>query len=71
MRQATIQDLIFELWLRQRNSSNISWITRDNTNIPINEMSNKHLVNAIKMLYRRSKKENDFNEVMATIDDIY
>ena len=50
MRRATIQDLKLELWLRQRNSGSIIWTTKDGKNIPIKDMDNNHLVNALKML---------------------
>ena len=52
MKQATIQDLKLELWLRQRNSGFIIWTTKDGKNIPIKYMGNNHLVNTINMLLR-------------------
>lgn len=75
MKSATLQDLKLELWLRQRNSGNIAWTTKDGRNIPIKDMDNNHLMNTIKMLSRQSIERNEedaiINEVMATSWDIY
>jgi hypothetical protein len=45
---ATIEDLERELWLRRRERGEIKWKTRDGKEIPINEMSDSHLENAIR-----------------------
>lgn len=50
MNKATLKDLICELWLRERNAGSIIWETHDGKKIPINKMSNEHLVNAINRL---------------------
>lgn len=47
-RKATIRDFEFELWLRQRNSGSIYWVTRDGMNIPIKDMDDNHLTNTLK-----------------------
>ena len=50
--KATLDDLLRELWLRRRNNSEIIWITKDKKEIPINEMTDSHLINTINMLAR-------------------
>lgn len=64
MRRATIQDLKLELWLRQRNSSSIIWTTKDGKNIPIKDMGNNHLVNALKMLLIQKEKQKEYDDIM-------
>ena len=57
MRKATLQDLKLELWLRNRSTGTIYWTTKDNRDIPINEMDNNHLINTIKMLLRQEEED--------------
>lgn len=64
MRRATIQDLKLELWLRQRNSSSIIWTTKDGKNIPIKDMDNNHLINALKMLLIQKEKQREYDDIM-------
>lgn len=64
MRRATIQDLKLELWLRQRNSGSIIWTTKDGKNIPIKDMDNNHLVNALKMLLIQKEKQRKYDDIM-------
>lgn len=64
MRRATIQDLKLELWLRQRNSGSIIWTTKDGKNIPIKDMGNNHLVNALKMLLIQKEKQREYDDIM-------
>lgn len=65
MRRATIQDLKLELWLRQRNSGSIIWITKNGKNISIKDMDNNHLVNALKMLLIQKEKQKEYDSIMA------
>lgn len=46
--KATIKDLELELWLRKRERGEIVWTTKSGAEIPINEMSDTHIKNAIK-----------------------
>lgn len=64
MKQATIQDLKLELWLRQRNSGFIIWTTKDGKNISIKDMGNNHLVNTINMLLRQREEAECFKDIM-------
>lgn len=64
MRKATIQDLKLELWLRQRDSGSIIWTTKNGKNIPIKDMDNKHLVNALKMLLIQKEKQREYDDIM-------
>ena len=64
MKQATIQDLKLELWLRQCNSGFIIWTTKDGKNIPIKDMDNNHLVNTLNMLLRQREEAECFKDIM-------
>lgn len=48
--EADLTDLLKEQWLRNRNSGNLTWTTRDGKVIPINDMSDNHLKNTINMI---------------------
>ena len=47
MKQATIRDLELEAWLRRRERKEIVWKSKSGQIIPIQEMSDAHLFNAI------------------------
>ena len=57
--QATLKDLEQELWLRMRNQGEIKWRTRTGEEIPINYMSDVHLVRAINMCRRAARKAQE------------
>lgn len=64
MKQATIQDLKLELWLRQRNSGFIIWTTKNGKNISIKDMNNNHLVNTLNMLLLQEEKQKEYDSIM-------
>lgn len=64
MKQATIQDLKLELWLRQRNSGYIIWTTKNGKNISIKDMDNNHLVNTLNMLLLQEEKQKEYDSIM-------
>ena len=53
---ATLEDLKLELWLRKRNAGGLVWITKNGLRIPLKDMTDSHLENAIR-------KEQEFQEL--------
>lgn len=53
--EATLDDLERELWLRRRNSGELVWKTREGEAIPVKDMSDKHLENAIRCVIRETE----------------
>lgn len=53
---ARIDDLKMELWLRLRNSGKIIWVTQTGDKLALKDMSDSHLINAIKMLQRNEEQ---------------
>lgn len=58
-RNATSIDLRMEIWYRMRERNLIVWKTKDGTEIPINEMSDLHLLNAFIQSIRYNKIQDD------------
>lgn len=58
---ATYQDLLLEKWLRQRDSEEIFWETKNGDKIPIKRLSDYHLDNIIK-LFKKASEEEYFEE---------
>ena len=54
--EANLTDLLKEQWLRNRNSGNLTWTTRDGKVVPIKDMSDNHLKNTINMIIRNENE---------------
>lgn len=54
---ATYQDLLLEKWLRQRDSEEIFWKTKNGDKIPIKRLSDYHLDNIINLFNKASEEE--------------
>lgn len=54
---ATYQDLLIEKWLRQRNSGEIVWQTKNGDKIPIKRLSDYHLDNIINLFNKAYDSE--------------
>ena len=69
---ATEEDLKLEYWLRKRNSGRLIWRTKNGDEIPIKDLSDKHLVNILDMFDAKHDYEIDkykYNELLADLDD--
>lgn len=54
--KATINDLVLERWFRLRNSGELKWETRDGKQVPLKDMTDEHLLNAIRRERRKMKE---------------
>lgn len=65
---ADLMDLKFEAWLRARNNGTLVWQTQNGTCIPIKDMTDNHLVNAINMLEREAEEEANLEDAIEGFD---
>lgn len=70
MREADIDDIRLEIWIRERNDREIVWETKDGTKIPIRDMSLSHLRNVERMLERAGQLSEIACEYRAYLDDL-
>lgn len=68
---ANLNDLHFELWLRQRNKGEIKWKTKNGDTIPIKDLSDSHLENIINMLETKEEEERNIYDAMAGFPNEY
>lgn len=61
MVKATINDLILEQWFRKRNSGELKWVAKDGKEIPVKDMTDSHLKNAIS----RISSIEEINEIVS------
>ena len=54
----TEEDLMLEMWLRAREQRKLIWKTKDGKEIPLKDMSDSHLQNALNMLIKHSEMED-------------
>lgn len=63
MVEATLGDLELELWLRQREKKEIVWVTKQGIQIPINDMTDDHIINAINCIIRQDEKLEHIGDI--------
>ena len=52
MMTLSAKDLQLELWLRKRESGELKWTTKEGIEIPLKDMSNKHIENCLNLMER-------------------
>ncbi len=67
-RAATLNDLLKEKWLREREQDEIKWTTKKGAEIPIKDLTDEHLANIIKHLVEREEYMDIACDYAAYID---
>lgn len=60
--RSDIRDLYIEKWLRNRNKGHLVWITKDGKEIPIKDMTDEHIENAIVSFERHEEHMSIIND---------
>ena len=68
MKQACLNDLLLELWFRERESRELCWTTKEGKRIPIKDMTDIHLLNTINML-KKAKALEEMEEDIDLVND--
>ena len=66
--KAGLNDLQLELWLRQRENGSIVWQTKNGHTIPIDKMSDEHLINAINHMTEYNEKQFILQDLEGSLD---
>ena len=69
--QATIKDLKREAWLRMREQRRIVWKTKDGNEIPIQDLSTKHLVNILIMEQKAELERQNYYDALESFPEEY
>lgn len=69
--KADIEDLCLELWLRRRNANEIVWTTKSGEKIPINKMTEEHIINAISLAERIEERKTQLLDLEGALADMY
>ena len=59
---ATLNDLLLEKWLRDRESEKLVWETKNGDKIPIKRLSDSHLTNIINYIIKVEDKRAEAEE---------
>lgn len=71
MKEASLQDLKRELWLRMRNNGDIAWKTKDGKLIKLKDMETSHIINALNCFMEKERQEWVYDELLGlTLEDI-
>ena len=68
MKKAELKDLVLEKWLRARNEGTLVWVTKDGKEMPIKDMTDSHLENAIKHCINKCEFDEIAAEYSAFVD---
>lgn len=56
--KATLNDLYMERWFRLRNKGMLCWRTKEKQMVPLREMTDEHLLNAIRLMEQQNYLNN-------------